>query len=180
MAPTLTASPSNLLAAQLCSTFSHSVGRAEFRRWHARRNIGGDTRQWQCCIHKHQFTMFLATDMKRSKIGFTLFNSPTSTAVQIFAQFYFLHRTLLLAWFFTAGFISRGKRKSKERLGRGAQPPWRHSTTRCTSRSAGTPIAGRWTDLEQREGGDMSRHVTAKFDADADADFANEYNLRQI
>ena len=25
----------------------------------------------------------------------------------------------------------------------------------------------------------MSRHVTAKFDADADADFADEYNLRQ-
>ena len=24
----------------------------------------------------------------------------------------------------------------------------------------------------------MSRHVTAKFDADADADFADEYNLR--
>ena len=29
-----------------------------------------------------------------------------------------------------------------------------------------------------REGGDTSRHVTSKFDADADADFANEYNLR--
>ena len=28
-------------------------------------------------------------------------------------------------------------------------------------------------------GGDMSRHVTAKFDPDADADFADEYNLRQ-
>ena len=26
----------------------------------------------------------------------------------------------------------------------------------------------------------MSRHVTAKFDADADADFANEYNLRYV
>ena len=32
--------------------------------------------------------------------------------------------------------------------------------------------------LEDRwEGGDTSRHVTSKFDADADADFANEYNL---
>ena len=31
---------------------------------------------------------------------------------------------------------------------------------------------------DRREGGDTSRHVTSKFDADADADFANEYNLR--
>ena len=31
----------------------------------------------------------------------------------------------------------------------------------------------------ERGGGDMSLHVTAKFDADADADFADEYNLRQ-
>ena len=46
-------------------------------------------------------------------------------------------------------------------LGRGAQPPWRHSTTRCTSRSAGTPIAGRWTDLEQREGG-VTCHATSR------------------
>ena len=32
---------------------------------------------------------------------------------------------------------------------------------------------------DRREGGDTSRHVTSKFDADADADFSDEYNLRE-
>ena len=38
--------------------------------------------------------------------------------------------------------------------------------------SASTAIA-----VRRIEGADLSRHVTGKFDADADADFADEYNL---
>ena len=40
--------------------------------------------------------------------------------------------------------------------------------------------AGGHPGIPRGERGDMSRHVTAKFDADADADFANEYNLRYV
>ena len=39
--------------------------------------------------------------------------------------------------------------------------------------------AGTHPGIPRGERGDMSRHVTAKFDPDADADFADEYNLRQ-